>query len=348
MAMGSFFAGAVQGFSRSFLEAQRRKQDLKRDEEERKAKLKLFDIQMQKEQFALKREEAAAGQAEKIKQAQDQLFAKLGGGPQQSQAPQDGIGGMLVAQNPVAQQAAPQAGMSLTDLLADPQNASLLLQSGMVDAGTLLKMGKPPEETEAIRTLRAMASDPALMQAEIERRRAGSSQTNVNLGAQGLTPPPTGYFRPNPTKPGLQLEPGGPVVAETNKSKKEINDALAVYEQARAGLMSGLGETVTGPMIGKLPAITSKQQVASGSVAAMAPVLKQLFRAAGEGVFTDKDQQLLIDMIPTRDTLPAAREALIQNIDNIIKAKLGLSTPKASGRNPQEMSNEEILRALGQ
>jgi len=34
-------------------------------------------------------------------------------------------------------------------------------------------------------------------------------------------------------------------------------------------------------------------------------------------------------MIPTRDTLPAAREALIQNIDNIIKAKLGLSSPQS-------------------
>jgi hypothetical protein len=55
----------------------------------------------------------------------------------------------------------------------------------------------------------------------------------------------------------------------------------------------------------------------------MAPVLKQLFRAAGEGVFTDKDQELLIQMIPTRETNPEARKAMLDNIDAIVRAKLG-------------------------
>ena len=62
----------------------------------------------------------------------------------------------------------------------------------------------------------------------------------------------------------------------------------------------------------------------------MAPVLKQLFRVAGEGVFTDRDQALLLAMIPTRATRPEARNKQIQNIDNIVKAKLGI---KGGGNN---------------
>lgn len=39
-------------------------------------------------------------------------------------------------------------------------------------------------------------------------RRAGA--TSVNLGAQGLSTPPSGYSRPDPMRPGLAFEPGGP------------------------------------------------------------------------------------------------------------------------------------------
>jgi hypothetical protein len=34
--------------------------------------------------------------------------------------------------------------------------------------------------------------------------------TNINLGSQGLSAPPSGYARPDPQKPGLMIEPGGP------------------------------------------------------------------------------------------------------------------------------------------
>lgn len=98
-----------------------------------------------------------------------------------------------------------------------------------------------------------------------------------------------------------------------------------MYTSARKGLLSGLGETVTGPIVGRAPALTEEQQTAEGGVSAMAPVLKQIFRVAGEGTFTDKDQELLLGMVPTRKDLPAARKKKIENIDSIIKAKLGLA-----------------------
>lgn len=105
-------------------------------------------------------------------------------------------------------------------------------------------------------------------------------------------------------------------------TNQDLNSAMELYETAKEGLISGLGGSETGQFVGRLPAITAKQQIAKGSVAAMAPVLKQIFRTAGEGVFTDRDQQLLLDMIPTRTELPEARAAMIANIDAIVKAKI--------------------------
>ena len=102
------------------------------------------------------------------------------------------------------------------------------------------------------------------------------------------------------------------------------NTAWNVYQTGMAGVRRGMEGSVTGPIAGRIPAYTAAQQSAEGAVSAMAPVLKQLFRSAGEGVFTDKDQQLLLDMMPTRKDHPAAREFKLNNIDNIVRAKLGL------------------------
>lgn len=117
--------------------------------------------------------------------------------------------------------------------------------------------------------------------------------------------------------------------AESDRLKSQ---AMAQYEAARDGLVTGLSGTNTGPIAGRLPAITEGQQIAEGSVAAMAPVLKQLFRASGEGVFTDRDQALLMEMLPRRTDLPAAAQAKLRNIDAIVKAKLGSAAPSGVRR----------------
>jgi hypothetical protein len=121
-----------------------------------------------------------------------------------------------------------------------------------------------------------------------------------------------------------------------------VQKTWATYQEAKAGLLRGLGGTETGPIAGRIPAVTTAQQVAEGAVSAMAPVLKQIFRVAGEGTFTDKDQELLLRMVPTRTDTPEARQAKTENIDNIIQAKLGLkgqqqSVPTASGPNGQKL-----------
>lgn len=110
--------------------------------------------------------------------------------------------------------------------------------------------------------------------------------------------------------------------------KADSNQAtFDVYDVGMSGVAEALGDTSTGPFVGRLPAITSEQQIAEGAIAAMAPVLKQMFRAAGEGAFTDYDQKLLLDMMPTRKDTPDAAQAKLKNIDAIVRSKLGIADP---------------------
>lgn len=104
---------------------------------------------------------------------------------------------------------------------------------------------------------------------------------------------------------------------------KEKATAFNVYEQALTGLKGGLAGASTGPVVGRLPAVTANQQKAQGGVAAMLPALKGIFRSAGEGTFTDKDQEMLEGMIPTRQDLPEVRDFKLKTIDDIVRAKLG-------------------------
>lgn len=142
--------------------------------------------------------------------------------------------------------------------------------------------------------------------------------------------------------------------AERTKTRMEKEATLRVYEAAVQGLEQGLGDTATGPIVGRLPAMTAQQQIAEGGVAAMAPILKQLFRTAGEGTFTDKDQELLLAMVPTRQDLPASRDSKLANIDRIVRAKLASpsggaapqTTPTRRARNPQ--TGEVLVLRNGQ
>lgn len=111
--------------------------------------------------------------------------------------------------------------------------------------------------------------------------------------------------------------------AEATAQNRNNTTALELYDVAMKGVSEAFGNVHAGPIIGLMPAMTANAQIADGAVAAMAPVLKQLFRAAGEGVFTDKDQELLLGMIPSRQTLPEARGPLLENIDAIVRVKLG-------------------------
>jgi hypothetical protein len=155
---------------------------------------------------------------------------------------------------------------------------------------------------------------------------------------------------------GLEAERAGAVEgakvnakagAERIDAQRTKSDALRVYEAGIRGLTSGLAATETGPLIGRLPAVTSGQQIAEGGVAAMAPILKQIFRTAGEGTFTDADQKLLLAMVPTRTDTPTARKAKLANIDTIVRAKLGSASSVPAAPATAATSGGDIADLLG-
>lgn len=135
-----------------------------------------------------------------------------------------------------------------------------------------------------------------------------------------------------------------PKAAAGKAAKTDVDKTMDLYMAASNGLISGLSKTTTGPFAGRLPATTTQAQVGEGAVAAMAPVLKQLFRVAGEGTFTDKDQELLLNMVPTRKDTAEARKQKIANIDNIVSAKLGLPIPvrDENAQTPQPKANPSV------
>lgn len=133
--------------------------------------------------------------------------------------------------------------------------------------------------------------------------------------------------------------------SEREAKAKQNAIALSVYNSGIGNLQRSLEGTVTGPIVGSFPAMTSSAQVAEGAVAAMAPILKEIFRVSGEGTFTDRDQELLLGMIPTRTTLPDARTAQLQAIDAIVRAKLGTGQPQQT--NKEKYAVGQILEMNG-
>lgn len=111
---------------------------------------------------------------------------------------------------------------------------------------------------------------------------------------------------------------------KSNELQKQNLNAYNSFSIGVKNVKERMSETFTNPVSGALPALTPAQQGAEGSVSVMAPILKQLFRTAGEGTFTDKDQELLMGMLPTRDDWPSVRKQKLKTIDDIVRAKLGI------------------------
>ncbi len=114
----------------------------------------------------------------------------------------------------------------------------------------------------------------------------------------------------------------GSAIVKAESDNKSNSAAFNVYETSINNLTEALSDTATGPVLGFIPSVTANQQIADGAVAMMGQTLKQVFRSAGEGTFTDADQKALLGLAPTRTDLPAARVAKIKMIDSIVRAKL--------------------------
>ena len=164
----------------------------------------------------------------------------------------------------------------------------------------------------ALQTIAASGTAPTI--ADVEATIEGAKETSKLLAQKELKP---------------EIEAA--VISAVGQAKALVNQAgevrsndkaLGVYETAMGNLTKALDNTVTGPFVGFTPAMTSNAQIAEGAVAMMLPLMKDVFRSAGEGTFTDSDQKILNDLIPTRSDNPKARASKITMLDSMIRAKL--------------------------
>ena len=105
--------------------------------------------------------------------------------------------------------------------------------------------------------------------------------------------------------------------------KVRLTKAYKTYEIGIKNLEKSLRATMTGPAIGRLPAMTAQAQVAEQAKAMMLPILKGIVRGAGEGVFTDADARAVLAMVPDRITDEDAIGPIMDNINAFIGSKLG-------------------------
>ena len=136
-------------------------------------------------------------------------------------------------------------------------------------------------------------------------------------------------------------------VAKLGEERSSIK-TLAIYNNSMSNLTKALDNTITGPFIGLTPALTANAQIADGAIAMMLPLMKDVFRGAGEGTFTEGDQKILTDMIPTRNDSAEARRSKITFIDELIRSKLTtapVAEAQPSGLSEAEQAELQQLRA---
>lgn len=136
-------------------------------------------------------------------------------------------------------------------------------------------------------------------------------------------------------------------VAKLGEERSSIK-TLDIYNNSMSNLTKALDNTITGPFIGLTPAMTSNAQIADGAIAMMLPLMKDVFRGAGEGTFTEGDQKILTDMIPTRSDSAEARKSKIMFIDELIRARLTtapVAEAQSSGLSEAEQAELQQLRA---
>ena len=107
---------------------------------------------------------------------------------------------------------------------------------------------------------------------------------------------------------------------EDRERKSVIKDQVEFAFNNLATTLKSTGQT--GILFGNLPAMTSAAQIADQAMRLVFPILKDLNRGPGEGVFTDKDAEALIGMLPTRSMNKDVAAQALDNVKNLMMLKL--------------------------
>ena len=218
--------------------------------------------------------------------------------------------------------------------------------SGMLYPKNTSILGMPPRQamnmpvSQNVPAMPTQGIDPMLANEQAAAMQAQSMEQqdlpNTTMQAPDLEPDLSGLYMPGQQDvlaeaAKLNLRNQADLAKEGRKQEElaeQNQKAFEAFNIAMSNLSAQMANTVTNPLTGSLPALTPGQQGAEGAVSVMAPILKQLFRASGEGVFTDKDQEILMGMLPTRNDYPEVREQKLNTVRQIVATKLGTELPQ--------------------
>lgn len=211
------------------------------------------------------------------------------------------------------------------------ETAKLLLQEAF-------KNMKPPERIE---TLRAMRADPGLMEMEMQLKKAG--KTEINLDTKGESEFDKEFSKPQAKRWNSYIESGQAAQRKLVDigSMREISQrmgsqgAAANVKEAIGPYAEALGVNVEG---------LSDIQAYSSIVQRLAPQQ----RAEGSGSTSDIEFKGFLKSLPTLTQNPAAREATLNTMEALTRDEMarGEIASRLAAKEINRMEAEKQLRAL--
>jgi hypothetical protein len=221
----------------------------------------------------------------------------------------------------------PQRSQQLTASLRERQANIQALEGGLDEQGRL----RSREELTAAQE--AAAVDLGLLaRATTEAEEFGEREA-AKLRAQRK-------LRPEVEGAVTTAKEAAKDVAAQARERRSNETSFNVYRAAVENLMGSFDKALTGPGFGLIGAVGEDERILEGAIAIMRPTLKQMFRSAGEGTFTDKDQEQLDAMLPNRNDTASVAQAKLQFIDTVVRAKLGFDQPSEGQATPQAIPQQ--------
>lgn len=203
--------------------------------------------------------------------------------------------GISSSQDPVAYwnlvRSMPEVQQTLSTYGIDPNLATP--EQLQIAAGQLADISRvgAPAQPQAPLQLKAIVDPqtgkPVLVPEElaIGAQPYSAPSVSVNLGQQGLSAVPSGYFRPDPSKPELKVEPGGPVDQAREKETAQTRTAggyLSRMENAEN--MLGTYQPSAQDFVAANAVLSGNTIVASAANRAMSPDGQKFYQAAADWV----------------------------------------------------------------
>lgn len=209
------------------MQGKQQKTTADQDKKEKDARLKLFEVQLEREKAAQQMQQIQSQQLEQQLGAQKDIFAKLRGG---EVLPGTGVEVLDPTAKP----------MSLTDLLADPETAIKMLQGGMAKLGDITEM-QGQDRNQKI----------------LEKVFGGQSEGPPGMELSGVKLGPTGQIMPDFSLPQIT----SPQTVQTPEGPR-----LQTFNPRTGSMVADLGtpkpDNVAPEVAGRISGLVQAQQIA--------------------------------------------------------------------------------------